>query len=903
MIPDLRNTDFGHGVRIRDIRVYRAHNTYATMPVFRAVMDIGRYVERPSSDFPGFNERLMEWLPGLMRHECSVGRPGGFFERLQRGTYLPHIAEHVCLELQNAIGFDVRFGRARGTGTEGVYQVLVQYVEAAPALKAFETALRLVLAGMHAEPFDPAAEFEGLRRYAEEYAYGPSTGAVVQAARRRGIPVIRLTPKGSLVQLGYGIAQKRIQATETSGTSSIAVTICQEKPMTNRLLNAVGVPVPEGQSVRTADEAWQAARDIGRAVVLKPESGNQGKGVAVNLSSEAEVRDAFAAASRFDPVVLVERYIRGSDYRLLVVDGKLTAAARREPAQVTGDGRSSVAQLVATVNRDPLRRPGHSGHLSRIRLDETADLVLAQQSLTRESVPEAGRIVRLRTNANLSTGGTAVDVTDDVHPQNARMAVLAARILALDVAGVDVVCEAIDRPLAEQDGAIVEVNAAPGLRMHLNPASGRPRPVGRAIVDMLFPDHPAQRIPIVTVTGTNGKTTVTRLIAHLFRTARRTVGMTTTDGIYIDGERIVRGDCSGPSSAEAVLLHPNVEAAVLEAGRGGILREGLGYDGCTVGVVTNISADHLGMGPVATLEDLARVKQVVVEAVHPTGAAVLNADDPLVAAMSASTKGEVIYFSRNCANPVVDVHAAGGGMCVCVRGGAMVLLSGGQATELIELERVPMTAGGRIGFQVENALAAVAAAWGARLNPAFITRGLTTFVPDTSSAPGRFNVMNIRGVEVVLDYGHNAGAMGRLGEALAALPRRRTVVLLTLPGDRRDEDLVATFKAAQAFADEIVLYDDKDLRGRAPGEIRALVAPHRIDGIPAAEAADAAEALRTGWELVQPGDRMVAIADDVDRFIQWLESVPAGASEDMPCEVPMGDFQSANGRASADLDR
>ncbi|HEU4327427.1 MAG TPA: cyanophycin synthetase [Roseiflexaceae bacterium] len=631
------------GVTIRSIRALRGPNLYATMPVLRVELDIGAYEERPSTSFAGFVERLTAWLPGLHAHTCSLGRPGGFVERLRRGTYLAHICEHVALELQSLMGFDVSFGRARGAGERGVYVVVVAYREEQPARAAFETALALTLAAMHDEPFDCAGAVERLQTMDDEYRFGPSTGAIVAAARARDIPVLRLTPTAGLVQLGYGIYQKRIQASETSNTSAIAVDMCQDKTMTNRMLRAVGVPVPEGRAVESADDAWEAALEVGLPVVVKPADGNQGKGVSVNLSTEEEVRAAFGIARTFRGEVLVERYVVGDDYRLLIVGGRMVAAARRDPAQVVGDGRRTVAELVEQVNTDPRRRPGHSSTLTRIRLDEAADLVLAQQGLDRTAVPPPGQVVRLRTNANLSTGGTATDVTDEVHPANARMAELAAQIMALDVAGIDMLCLDITRPLDEQGGAIVEVNAAPGLRMHLNPSAGQPRDVGRPIVAMLYPDGAPSRIPIIAVTGTNGKTTVTRLIAHMHEVAHKLVGMTSTEGVYIGGARIMAGDCSGPKSAQAVLLHPRVEVAVLETARGGILREGLAFDACSVGVVTNISPDHLGLGGVNTLEDLARVKQVVIEAVRRDGVAVLNAEDPLVAEMAAATSAPVIY--------------------------------------------------------------------------------------------------------------------------------------------------------------------------------------------------------------------------------------------------------------------
>jgi cyanophycin synthetase len=875
-----------HGVAIREIRVLRGPNLYAYMPVIRVVLDIGPYEDQPSNRFSGLVERLVAWLPGLQKHECSIGRPGGFIERLQRGTYLAHVVEHITLELQARMGFDVRFGRARGTGERGVYNVVIAYKEEQPAQAAFHAALRLTLAAMHDEPFDLPVELASLIEKADEYRLGPSTAAIVAAARARRIPILRVTPKASLVQLGYGVYQKRIRAAETSNTSAIAVDVCQEKPLTNHMLRVVGVPVPDGRPVTSPSEAWQVAQQMGLPVVVKPESGNQGKGVSVNLTTEQEVHTAYAIARQFRGDVLVERHVEGQDYRLLVVNGQMVAAARRDPAQVVGDGQHTIRELVDEVNRDPRRREGHSSSLTRIRLDGAVDLVLSQQGLTLDAVPEPGRAVKLRSNGNLSTGGTATDVTDEVHPRNARLAEQAAQILALDVAGIDIICRDIRRSLREQGGAIVEVNAAPGLRMHLHPANGQPRNVGVPIVGMLFPRDVPSRIPIIAITGTNGKTTVTRLVAHMYETARRVVGMTSTEGTYIGGELVIEGDCSGPRSARAVLLHPHVEVAVLETARGGILREGLGFDWCNVGVVTNVSPDHLGLRGVESLEDLARVKQVVIENVRKDGAAVLNADDPLVAEMAAATDARVIYFSTDPHNRIVAAHLAQGGACVLVEHGAIVLAMDSYHTELLELARVSFTLGGRVGFQVQNALAATAAAWAAGLNPATIARALRTFNTDSDTVPGRFNVSEVRGVEVVVDHGHNAAALRGLGEAVNALGARRTVMALTLPGDRRDEDLIASAEATVPYVDEYIFYDSQDRRGRPALELARLLQRAIPATVPSTVVSDRETAIREAWALLRPGDRLVLIVDEVAGAQDALHRL-AGAADDASCISPI----------------
>ncbi len=872
-----------HGVHVRSIRALPGPNLYAYMPVLHIIMDIGPYEEQPSNDFPGFVERITEWLPGLQKHECSLGHPGGFIERLRRGTYLGHICEHITLELQNLMGFSVSFGRARGTGERGVYNVVIAYKEEEPARAAFETALRMTLAAMHNEAFDVSAEVDRLLEIADEYRLGPSTAAIVAAARVRDIPIMRLTPTGSLVQLGYGVYQKRILASETSNTRAIAVELCQEKPLTNRMLRSVGVPVPEGQKASSAAEAVSVANAIGFPVVVKPVEGNQGKGVSVNLTSEAEVLGAYQVASHYDSNVLVERHICGEDYRLLIVNGKMVAAAWRDAAHVIGDGRHSIAELVTLVNQDPQRRPGHSSILTQIQLDDAVELVLNQHQLTFDSVPQAGQKVKLRTNSNLSTGGTATDVTDDVHPQNVQLAELAAQILSLDVAGVDIVCQDISRPLREQGGAVVEVNAAPGLRMHLNPTQGKGRDVGTPIVEMLYPKDEPSRIPIIAVTGTNGKTTVTHLIGHMYETARWVVGMTSTEGTYINKDRIMSGDCSGPKSARAVLLHPRVEVAVLETARGGILREGLAFDKCSVGVVTNLSADHLGISGIDTLDQMARVKQVVVESVAATGAAVLSADVALVAEMAAATDAKVVYFSLCADNHIIKAHLGEGGSAVFVEDGMIIVATGENRVELVELERVPFTAQGRIKFQVANALAATAAAWSAGLNPAMIVRALSTFVADTVMVPGRFNIMNMKGVQVILDYGHNPAALAALTEAVEAMEKRRTAIVMGLPGDRRDEDLIASIQATIPMIDAYIFHDLHDRRERAPGEVPRLLSQSLPSHIPYEYVDDQRQGVYQAWRSLRPGDRLIVIADVVDNAIELLRHHTEHEQEEGAC--------------------
>ncbi len=876
-----------HGIKIIDIHAYSQHNIYAYMPVLEIILDIGDYEERSSADVPHMEEILLGVLPGLRDHECSLGHKGGFLERIRKGTYLPHIVEHVCLEMQNVVGFNVGFGKARSTKHPRRYRILIQYIEEEPARACFNTALKLTLAAMNNEPFNSQSEMDSLHEIAEQYKYGPSTEAIVQAAKKKGIPARRLTTDENLVQLGYGINQKRIFSTETYGTSSIAVSICQDKVMTKKLLEDFGIPVPVGWITKSSGQAINIAANLGRPIVVKPASGNQGKGVSIGLSSEAEICKGFELAAAHGDV-LVEEQIQGADYRLLVLNYELVAAACRRPAQVIGDGRHSIQELIEETNRDPRRLKGHGGVLSKIVIDEAVMLELCRQNYELRSIPSPGQIVRLRSNANLSTGGTATDVTGIVHRQNARMAELAARVVGLDVAGVDIVCPDISRPLQDQNGAVIEINAAPGFRMHLFPSEGKPVPVGEKIINMIFSKEAQYSIPIVTVTGTNGKTTVVRLISHILKAAHKIVGMTCTDGIYINGDRIANNDSSGPLSARIVLMHPGIEAAVLEAARGGLLRKGLGYDGCTVGVVTNISPDHIGIDGIESIEDLAKIKGIVVSAVKPNGAAVLNADDLLVSEMAADTSARIIFFSANPQNnQIIKSHLRAGGSCVISNNGQIKLCTGNEESTLIDINKIPMTLGGKVAFEITNALAAVSAAWGLGINPLFISRALSTFRADFLTVPGRFNINHLDGVEVIVDYGHNEAAMHELGKAVSALEKCRTVMVLTLPGDRKNNELISTLSATLPFVDEYLLTQDKYLRGRTDGEVPALLKSHIPPNKLVHVYPDYMDAVRHAWNKVNPGDRLILIASGVDNLIEYVESLFKGAKEEILCDFPL----------------
>jgi cyanophycin synthetase len=736
-----------------------------------------------------------------------------------------HVVGRLAVELQCAAKIEVTLALASTADAPNQARFVAEYREEASGERAVALALELVTAAREGRRVELASELETLRKLHEETRLGPSTGAIAAAARARGIPVRRLTD-GSLLQLGYGAHQRRVWAAETDRTSAIGEAIAQDKELTKQMLAVVGVPVPEGRVVRSAELAWEAAQAIGLPVALKPRKGNQGKGVSVQLSTREAVMSAYEIAAEYDHWrdVIVERHLEGVDFRLLVIGGRLVAAARREPPSVKGDGVHTIAELVALENKNPLRGDDHSTSLSKLRLDAIGLEMLTEQGLTPESVPAAGQTVVLRRNANLSTGGSATDVTDEVHPLVAQRAVEAARVVGLDIAGIDLVAPRVDRPLEETRGAFVEVNAAPGLRMHLEPSHGQGRAVGEAIIESMFGRGDDARVPIVAVTGTNGKTTTTRFIAHLMRQRGLRVGMTCTDGIYVEGKRIDTGDCSGPKSARMVLGHPRVDVAVLETARGGMLREGLGFDWCDVAVVTNVGeGDHLGMNGIHTPAELAAIKAIPVRRVSTRGVAVLNADDPLVAAMASLCPGTVIFFSRDPSSKVIARHRAAGGKVILAKEGQVVLADGRLERRLGSLADLPLTQGGLVGFQVENLLASLAAGWALGLPLEALRFGAETFASNLGTAPGRFNVVTHRDSTVILDYGHNAHALLALTDAIRGMRHRRRKVVYTAAGDRRDEDIMRQAEILADFFDEIYIYEDKCTRGRAEGEVMRLM--------------------------------------------------------------------------------
>jgi cyanophycin synthetase len=861
-------------MKILKVNKLRGPNIWANYPVLEAWVDLEEMKDTSSEMIPGFNERLMGWLPTMVEHRCSIGERGGFFVRLRRGTYMAHILEHVTLELQSLAGTPVGFGRARETNTDGIYKVAIAYKEEKLALACLDRAFELIQAAINDIPYDVAKVAAELKEFAYDVCLGPSTRSIVDAAKAKSIPWRRLN-EGSLVQLGYGIHQRRICTAETDSTSAIAESIAQDKELTRSLLRSIGIPTPEGRAVESAEDAWEAAEDIGLPVVVKPQYGNHGRGVATNLQSQEQVIAAYNAAREEGRSIVVERHAPGDDYRMLVVGGKLVAAARREPANVIGDGQSTVQKLIDKVNEDPRRSDGHSTSLSLIKIDAVALGVLLAQGMTPDTIPPVGKKVLVRRNANLSTGGTAADVTDEVHPDVARHAIEAARVVGLDIAGVDMVAQDISQPLQGQRGVIVEVNAGPGLRMHIEPSSGKPRPVGESILDMMFPGTSNGRIPIISVTGVNGKTTTTRLIAHLVASSGKKVGMTCTDGIYVGGRRIDSGDCSGPQSARSVLMNPFVEAAVLETARGGILREGLGFDFCDVGIVTNIGeGDHLGLSDIETIEQLSKVKRCIIEAVHKNGFGVLKANDPLTAEMAEKCKGRVIFFAIDENDPVLTNHRVKGERVVFVRNGRIFTAEGAEETPLTTLDQIPLTHQGRIQFQVENVLASVAACWGVGMSVEQIVLGLESFSAHMDKVPGRFNLLEVHGATVVADYGHNSSSLLAIIEALEQFPHSHRTVVYSAAGDRRDIDMIRQGEILADHFDRVILYEDQYLRGRKPGEISSIFKRGMDSGKRVKEVYDF-----VGWEkavehalnLIKAGELMLLQADTIDETVQYLQ--------------------------------
>jgi len=883
-------------MKMLESSVYLGPNIYALFPIIRLTVDLEQLEQWPTGRLgKRFVDELLHALPGLHEHGCSYETPGGFVRRMteDEGTWLGHVLEHCAIEIQNLAGAKVTFGKTRGTGEPGHYHVVYQYEAEEVGLQAGKLALDLLRSLVPVElrhkefpaDWDWATERDAFIRYTQKRALGPSTASLVRAAEARDIPWLRLN-SASLIQLGHGKFQRRVQATITSETRHIAVEIASDKEETNRILGDLGLPVPKQDLVYSEEEAAKVATKMGFPVVVKPYNANHGRGVSIGLPDSASVRAAFHEAREHSRAVLVESMIQGFDHRMLVVNGQLIAVAKRVPGHVTGDGVHTVTQLVEIENQDPRRGIGHEKVLTRLELDSQAERCLSDKGLTAASVPGKGEVVYLRRTGNLSTGGTASDVTDVVHPDNIEMAVRAIKAIGLDVGGVDFLTWDISKSYKEAGGAICEVNAAPGFRMHVAPSDGTPRDVASPVMDMLFPTGTPVRIPIASITGTNGKTTTTRMVAHIFRMTGRHVGMTTTDGVYIDGQLTVRGDMTGPVAARMVLRDPSVEVAVLETARGGILRRGLGYRKCTVGAVLNIQSDHLGLKGVETLDQLAEVKRVPIEIAQDT--AVLNADDERCLAMASHTRAKhVCYVTRNIQHPLVREHIRAGGRAVVLEPGLngqmIVVYDDHEHRPLLWTHLIPCTLDGHALHNVENAMFASAIAFSMGVSAEDIRTGLRTFDTTFHEAPGRMNVHDGLPFKVIMDYGHNAAAIQAMCELTDRLVvRGERIVVLAAPGDRRDEDILEIGRTAAGHFDRYICRRDDGLRGRSGDEVPKLlrgalleagVPAERIEMIP-----DETRAVAHALKSARAGDLLLVFADALQRTWSQVTGHEAPAS-------------------------
>ncbi len=875
-------------MEILEIRTLRGPNYWSGYWKKLIIMrlDIGDFEDQPSDKIEGFYGRMNDVLPSLLKHGCSYGEEGGFLRRVQEGTWAGHIIEHFALELQTLAGMETGYGRTRETNERGIYNVVFSYHEEEVGRYAARAAVKLFLdmsgdVGLDVINEQVAADIQRMREIREEVRFGPSTGSLVEEADSRDIPYIRLNDQ-SLVQLGYGVHQKRIQATTTANTNMIAVDIAGNKHATKTLLGDMGVPVPKGYRIREVDELESTVERVGYPVVIKPLDGNHGKGATVGIKSIEEATIAYEKAKEYSRWVIVEKQLIGSDFRALIVNNRLIAVAERVPAHIVGDGEHTIEELISTTNSDPRRGYGHEKVLTEIDIDSQTLRCIHKASYEVDSILPKDEILYLKTTANISTGGTAIDVTDEVHPENVFLFERIARIIGLDVAGVDIIAPNVSEPLHANGGGIIEVNAAPGFRMHLAPSEGIGRNVAEHVIDMLFPPGAESRIPIFAITGTNGKTTTTRLIAHVLKGSGRTVGFTTTDGTYIQNQQIVRGDNTGPVSAQLVLKDPTVDVAVLETARGGIIRSGLGFDHADIGIVLNIAADHLGLKDVNTLEDLARVKSVVPRAVGKRGYAVLNAEDPLVYRMKELVDGKVVCFSMDENNENIRRRAERGRISCVYENGFVTILKGKWKVRVEKVTNIPLTYGGRAEFMVQNVLAATLACFVHGISIEDIRVGLTTFNAGTAQTPGRLNFIEVGNCTVLMDYAHNPAGFTALTNFTAKLSNKYRTVVMNVPGDRRDDDIREMGEIAGNAFDRIVIRAGNYLRGRASAEVAMLIQEGvartgkepQVRVIP-----DSREAIQHAIKYGRKGELIVTLADIVPDDISYVQEIRDNLAE------------------------
>jgi cyanophycin synthetase len=813
-------------MKILEIKVLKGPNYWSIRrsKLIQMKLDLEEMEQRPTNAIPGFRERLQQLFPSMYEHRCSVGSPGGFFQRVDEGTWMGHVIEHIALELQTLAGMDTGFGRTRGTGErEGVYFVVFSYMEEDAGVFAARASVRIAEALIEGTAYNLEEDIQKLREIREDTRLGPSTGCIVEEAVKRGIPFIRLN-KQSLVQLGYGVHQKRIRATIASTTGNIAVDIACDKEETKLLLEAAEIPVPRGTVIRTEAGLADAVEKYGYPLVIKPIDGNHGKGNTTNITTWEQATKALEAAKQYGRNVIVEKFIRGVDFRVLVINYKFICAALRTPAAVTGDGIHTIQWLIDETNKDPRRGYGHEKVLTQITVDQFTQKMLDEKGYTPDTIPAKDELVLLKPTANLSTGGTSTDVTDEVHPVNVFMCERIARIIGLDICGIDIMAPDLRTPVTENGGAILEVNAAPGFRMHIEPAVGLPRNVAEPVVDMLFPKGTAGRIPIIAITGTNGKTTTTRLTAHIAKSAGKKVGYTTSDGVYIQNQLMMKGDCTGPVSSQFVLKDPTVDFAVLECARGGILKSGLAFQNCDVAIVTNVAADHIGLGGINTVEQMAKVKAVVPETVFPHGYAVLNADDDLVYKMKDDLKCNIALFSMDENNPRIKEHCQSGGLAAVFENGFVSILKGTWKIRVMNVKEIPLTYEGKAVHNINNCLPAVLATYLFRdITIEDIRSAISSFVPSATLTPGRLNFFHFRHFTFLADFAHNPHGLQLLCDFVSKLDYPIKVGVISGTGDRRDEDIRELGEISGRYFDEIIIRCDKNLRGRSADEIIGLL--------------------------------------------------------------------------------
>ncbi|WP_309613184.1 cyanophycin synthetase [Flavobacterium sp.] len=871
-------------MKIDKIQALRGPNIWSVQrkKLIQMRLDLEEMEQFPTNKIDGFRERIEAMFPTMIEHRCSEGVRGGFFSRIERGTWMGHVIEHIALEIQTLAGMETGFGRTRETKTPGIYNVVFSYTEENVGMFAAESSVAIAEALIAGTEYDLEADIQKMREIRERVRLGPSTGSIVEDAVSRDIPWIRLGTN-SLVQLGYGINQMRFQATITCKTSSIAVDIACNKEQTKKMLDAASIPVANGGICVDEEDLDEVIKKIGYPIVLKPLDGNHGKGASINVKTREEAVEGLAYAKKYSHRVIVEKFITGYDFRVLVINNKLVAAAKREPAHVKGNGKHTIQQLIDETNKDPRRGYGHENVLTQIDVDRDTTDLLEKLSYTLETVPEKGEIVYLKSTANLSTGGTSIDVTDMMHPENIFLCERISRVIGLDVCGVDIMAENLTQPLKENGGCILEVNAAPGFRMHLAPSEGLPRNVAAPVIDMLYPPGKPSRIPIIAVTGTNGKTTTTRLLAHIVKNNGYQVGFTTSDGIYVQNHMMEKGDTTGPLSAEYILKDPTVEFAVLETARGGILRSGLGFSRCDIAIITNIQEDHLGLSDIHTLDDLARVKSTVVKSVKKDGWAILNAEDEQCLKIANELSCNVAYFSMDENNPKVKQFSKEGKIVAVYENGYITIKKGEWKIRVERATHVPLTMGGKAKFMIANVLAATLASYLHGFKTEDISLSLQTFIPSAAQTPGRMNIFEFKKFKVLIDFAHNPSGYRGVEEYLSSVEATKKIGIIAGVGDRRDEDIKECATIAARMFDHIIIRQEKYLRGRTEEEIIDLImeginesgrnVTHEI--IP-----KEVEAIKHAINNAQEGSFITALSDVVTNAINIVQEYLDKESED-----------------------